>query len=101
MQGALSIVHPAFGLLKGEVELVTTAEVVLRIFRVSLTGAYDIVKIAAAITIAAALPYTTAIKGRRYLARRLRDRRRREDPRRDRRAEGTGGARGDGVGHRR
>ena len=43
--------------------LVTTAEVVLRIFRVSLTGAYDIVKIAAAITIAAALPYTTAIKG--------------------------------------
>jgi TRAP-type C4-dicarboxylate transport system permease small subunit len=43
--------------------LVTSAEVVLRIFRVSLTGAYDIVKIAAAITIAAALPYTTAIKG--------------------------------------
>ena len=43
--------------------LVTTAEVVLRLFRVSLTGAYDIVKIAAAITIAAALPYTTAIKG--------------------------------------
>jgi len=43
--------------------LVTSAEVVLRLFRVSLTGAYDIVKIAAAITIAAALPYTTAIKG--------------------------------------
>jgi TRAP-type C4-dicarboxylate transport system permease small subunit len=43
--------------------LVTSAEVVLRIFRVSLTGAYDIVKIAAAVTIAAALPYTTAIKG--------------------------------------
>lgn len=43
--------------------LVTSAEVVLRIFRLSLTGAYDIVKIAAAITIAAALPYTTAIKG--------------------------------------
>ena len=43
--------------------LVTSVEVVLRIFRVSLTGAYDIVKIAAAITIAAALPYTTAIKG--------------------------------------
>ncbi len=43
--------------------LVTSAEVILRIFRVSLTGAYDIVKIAAAITIAAALPYTTAIKG--------------------------------------
>lgn len=43
--------------------LVTSAEVILRIFRVSLTGAYDIVKIAAAVTIAAALPYTTAIKG--------------------------------------
>jgi TRAP-type C4-dicarboxylate transport system permease small subunit len=43
--------------------LLTSAEVVLRIFRVSLTGAYDIVKIAAAITISAALPYTTAIKG--------------------------------------
>ena len=43
--------------------LVTSAEVVLRIFRLSLTGAYDIVKIAAAITISAALPYTTAIKG--------------------------------------
>jgi len=42
--------------------LVTSAEVVLRLFRLSLTGAYDIVKIAAAITIAAALPYTTAIK---------------------------------------
>ena len=43
--------------------LVTSADVVLRIFRLSLTGAYDIVKIAAAITMAAALPYTTAIKG--------------------------------------
>jgi TRAP-type C4-dicarboxylate transport system permease small subunit len=43
--------------------LVTSAEVVLRIFRHSLTGAYEIVRIAAAITIAAALPYTTAIKG--------------------------------------
>ncbi len=43
--------------------LVTSADVVLRIFRLSLTGAYDIVKMAAAITISAALPYTTAIKG--------------------------------------
>ena len=43
--------------------LVTSAEVVLRVLRLSLTGAYDIVKIAAAVTIAAALPYTTAIKG--------------------------------------
>ena len=43
--------------------LVTSTEVVLRIFRLTLTGAYDIVRIAAAMTIAAALPYTTAIKG--------------------------------------
>lgn len=43
--------------------LVTTADVVLRVFRLSLTGAYDLVKISAALTIAAALPYTTAIKG--------------------------------------
>lgn len=43
--------------------LVTSAEVVLRIFRLSMTGAYDLVKIAAALTIAAGLPYTTAIKG--------------------------------------
>ena len=43
--------------------LVTSADVILRKFSLSLTGAYDIVKVAAAITIAAALPYTTAIKG--------------------------------------
>jgi TRAP-type C4-dicarboxylate transport system permease small subunit len=43
--------------------VVTSIEVVLRIFRLSMTGAYDIVKMAAALTIAAALPYTTAIKG--------------------------------------
>jgi TRAP-type C4-dicarboxylate transport system permease small subunit len=43
--------------------LLTSVEVLLRIFRHSLTGAYDIVKIAATITVAAALPYTTAIKG--------------------------------------
>jgi TRAP-type C4-dicarboxylate transport system permease small subunit len=43
--------------------VVTSIEVVLRIFRLTLTGAYDIVKIAATLTMAAALPYTTAIKG--------------------------------------
>lgn len=41
----------------------TCVEVVLRVFRVSLTGVYDIVCIAGAITMAAALPYTTACKG--------------------------------------
>jgi len=43
--------------------LVTTADVILRKCGHSLTGAYDIVRIAAAVTLAAALPYTTAIKG--------------------------------------
>ena len=43
--------------------LVTTLEVGLRLFNLSFSGAYDIVRIAAAVTLAAALPYTTAIKG--------------------------------------
>jgi TRAP-type C4-dicarboxylate transport system permease small subunit len=43
--------------------IVTSVEVVLRIFRLTMTGAYDIVRIAAGLTVAAALPYTTAIKG--------------------------------------
>lgn len=43
--------------------VVTCVEVVLRIFRFSLTGVYDIVCIAGAVTMAAALPYTTACKG--------------------------------------
>lgn len=43
--------------------IVTSIEVVLRIFRTTMTGAYDIVRIAAGLTVAAALPYTTAIKG--------------------------------------
>ena len=43
--------------------LVTSLDVVLRVFRLSFTGAYDLVKIAAVLTVAAALPYTTAIKG--------------------------------------
>ena len=41
--------------------LVTTVDVLLRVFRLSMT-APTIVKIAAAVTMAAALPYTTAIK---------------------------------------
>lgn len=43
--------------------LVTSADVILRKLGLSLTGAYDIVKVAATITVAAALPYTTATKG--------------------------------------
>lgn len=43
--------------------LVTTLDVILRALNMTLPGAWDLVKIAAAITVAAALPYTTAIKG--------------------------------------
>lgn len=43
--------------------LVTCAEVVLRVFRVRLTGVVDLVCVAAAVTAAAAIPYTTACKG--------------------------------------
>jgi len=42
---------------------VTFLDVVLRFFRHPIVGAYDIVKIAGAITITCALPYTTALKG--------------------------------------
>ena len=43
--------------------VVITLDVILRKFGHSFTGAYDIVRIAAAITLAASLPYTTAVKG--------------------------------------
>ena len=39
------------------------ADVVLRRFSHPIKGAYDIVKIAGAVTLASALPYTTAVKG--------------------------------------
>ena len=42
---------------------VTCLDVVLRLFGRPLVGAYDIVRIAGAITIACGLPYTTAVKG--------------------------------------
>jgi TRAP-type C4-dicarboxylate transport system permease small subunit len=42
---------------------VTCAEVILRIFSVSLTGVYDVVKLTGGISMAGALPYTTACKG--------------------------------------
>lgn len=43
--------------------VVTFVDVVLRKLGHPLPGAYDIVKMAAGITIACALPYTTAVKG--------------------------------------
>lgn len=43
--------------------LVTCTDVVLRKLGHPLPGAYDLVKMVAAVTIACALPYTTAVKG--------------------------------------
>ncbi len=43
--------------------LVTCIDVILRAFNRPLIGALDIVRIASVITIAAAMPYTTALKG--------------------------------------
>ena len=42
---------------------VTCLDIVLRRFNCPFTGAYDIVKVLGALTLAFALPYTTAIKG--------------------------------------
>jgi len=42
---------------------ITCIDVILRIFRHPLIGAFDVVKIVGALTISAALPYTTAVKG--------------------------------------
>ena len=42
---------------------VTCVDVILREFKRPLVGTYDIVKVACAITMACALPYTTAVKG--------------------------------------
>lgn len=42
---------------------VTCGDIILRRFGHAFIGAYDIVKIAGAITLASALPYTTAVKG--------------------------------------
>ena len=42
---------------------ITCLDVVMRFFGKPLIGSYDLVKIASVITIACALPYTTAVKG--------------------------------------
>lgn len=53
------------GLCVLAIMLVTCADVILRLKWVNrpFMGAYDIVKIAGALTLATALPYTTAVKG--------------------------------------
>lgn len=42
---------------------VTVTDIVLRLFRSGITGAYDIVCLAGAVAVACALPYVTAVKG--------------------------------------
>jgi TRAP-type C4-dicarboxylate transport system permease small subunit len=43
--------------------VITCADVIFRIFDFSIPGAFDLVRISGTITIACALPYTTAVKG--------------------------------------
>lgn len=43
--------------------LITCADVIMRIFGSPIIGAYDLVYVSGAVAMAAALPYTTALKG--------------------------------------
>ncbi len=43
--------------------VITVADVVLRLFNIGITGAYDLVRACGAIGVACALPYLTAVKG--------------------------------------
>jgi len=56
-----------FALLAGAAVLgmmgITVADVVLRVFKVGIVGAYDIVRICGVVAISCALPYITAVKG--------------------------------------
>ena len=56
-----------FALLAGTAVLgmmgVTVADVVLRVFKVGIVGAYDIVRVCGVVAISCALPYITAVKG--------------------------------------
>lgn len=42
---------------------VTVADIVLRLFRTGIVGAYDVVRICGVVAITCALPYLTAVKG--------------------------------------
>lgn len=42
---------------------ITVLDVVLRIFRMGIPGAYDIVRVCSLVAISCALPYVTAVKG--------------------------------------
>ena len=56
-----------FALLAGAAVLgmmgITVADVALRIFKVGIVGAYDLVRICGVVAISCALPYITAVKG--------------------------------------
>ncbi len=43
--------------------IITVADVILRIFNIGITGAYDLVRACGVIAVACALPYVTAAKG--------------------------------------
>jgi TRAP-type C4-dicarboxylate transport system permease small subunit len=57
----------AFALVSGAAILVmmtvTVVDIVLRVFRTGIVGAYDLVRIAGVVTISCGLPYITAVKG--------------------------------------
>ena len=59
IQGCLLVAAVALGVMM----LVTCVDILLRCFRIPFKGAYDIVRICAAIALAGALPATTAAKG--------------------------------------
>ena len=42
---------------------ITVTDIILRLFRSGITGAFDIVCLAGAVSVACALPYVTAVKG--------------------------------------
>jgi len=43
--------------------MITVVDVILRVFNVGITGAYDLVRACGVIAVAFALPYVTAVKG--------------------------------------
>ena len=65
--GAVRGIIVALALLAGVAILgmmgVTMVDVVLRLFRTGMVGAYDIVRICGVVAISCALPYVTAVKG--------------------------------------
>jgi TRAP-type C4-dicarboxylate transport system permease small subunit len=65
--GVIRKVILGFALLAGGAILgmmgVTVADVILRLFKAGIVGAYDVVRICGVAAIACALPYVTAVKG--------------------------------------